>query len=191
MMIWIKVKNSSFKCWSKIKSISHHKMWLVVQCLIASAWWKKRVFQCLLLANVQEQLAIKAASACNGTINPASASAWLLLFLLPTFYCAFYTLLQHWLEATYVNVRLFFKDNRDKKVASLCWHTELVFLLLMKSLAFSASFQSLACPIICHTTLLKSISVLVPSALSQFGSRWFYKAILTLHMLVFHSFIPA
>lgn len=49
---------------------------------------------------MQEQLAIKAASAYNCTLKPASASAWPLLFLLPAFYRAFYTLLQHELEAT-------------------------------------------------------------------------------------------
>lgn len=142
---------------------------------------------------MQEQLAIKAASAYNCTIKPASASAWPLLFLLPAFYPAFYTSALAGGDSCELKNFLFFfltsKDiqPRDIKVASLYCHTELVSPFVHEAAgSLSASLHSLACPIICHSTLLKSIS-----AFPHFGNSWFYKAVLALFILMLHSFMPA
>lgn len=102
---------------------------------------KKKCFS--LSANAQEQLAIKAASAYNCPIKPASASAWPLsscCYL--AFYRAFYPSLQPWLEASHGNLRIFLfvffffssKDvqQRDIKVASLCFRADLALLLFME-----------------------------------------------------------
>lgn len=78
----------------------------------------------------------------------------------------------------------------DIKVASLCFRTDPVLPLFMKSL-HSASLPSLACPVICLSTLLKPISVAVPSALPQSAQRGFSRAVLALFLLMLHTSTPA
>lgn len=156
----------------------------------------ERCFQ--LLLNVQEQLVIKAASAYNCTIKPAFsicvASPLLAICILPCI--LHFTSALAWgnlCKLTWFLLfffLLFFWQRRPER------HKSTFFVLPQRTgspfiykVAHALCIPSPAgC---CHSALLKPISVLVPSALPQFGSWWFYKAILALFMLMLHSSMPA